>query len=365
MKRLFYIGFLCFFGLHVFAQNYSIETNKMDAFVADYAEEIIKTNTPSDSRHYAYTLTQNNMELVVTCNVMPDNINVTEQTNDLWNEIENTIIRAINKTKKTLSSPQTQSTTFTNTIPSLSSNPKTVTTYDNSPKAPEQSVVRQSDQNNNNSYNNHQKLPNDNIDHNQLQYYTIDDVRSGKATIGGRICFSDGSCGIIFFLDKTGHGLAVSLDEVETKWQNARIDRHCQDIYQLANEGNPTQQFNSGLGFYQTQMIINQLGRGQAPAAEWCLEHGEDWYLPSAGELWYLFTEANYKINDGKKGSSDAKNGFISKMLKTSGGKPLESNWYWSSSEKEQENAWNVSVSGQYSTEGKTTEVTVRAIRHF
>lgn len=361
MKRLFYIGFLCFFGLHVFAQNYSIETSNMDAFVADYAEEIIKTNTPSDSRHYAYIMTQNDKEFVVTCNVMPDNINVTEQTNDLWNEIENTIIRAINKAKRTLSHTQSPSTTFSDTIPSQSSNPKPADIYDKSSKVPEQPA----EQSNNASYNKRQKLAYDNTGHNQSRNYTIDDVRSEKATVGGKICFSDGSCGIIFFLDETGHGLAVSLDETETKWQNARIDRHCQDIYQLANESSPTKQFNSGLGIHQTQMIINQLGREQASAAEWCLQHGKDWYLPSAGELWYLFTKANYKTSDGKKGSSDAKNGFISKMLKAAGGNPLESDWYWSSSEEEQENAWNVSVSGRYATEGKTSKVMVRAIRCF
>lgn len=201
----------------------------------------------------------------------------------------------------------------------------------------------------------------------ELKNYTQKDITSNNISIGGLITFDDGTKGIVFYLDGSGHGLVVSLDETETKWQNETRSKKCQDISQLANENEQPKHLNIGLGKQQTQMIISQLGWEKAPAAEWCLKHGNGWYLPSAGELCHLFTEANSitNSNDGIEGSFDAKDGFISKMLKMAGGQPLNNNWYWSSSEEEQENAWNVSASGRVSTEEKIEEVAVRAVRSF
>ena len=396
MKRLIYIGLLCFLSLQVFAQNYSIEKSKMDGFVADYAEEIIQNNTPSDSRHYAYTLTQNGTELVVTCNVTPDNINVTEQTNDVWNEMENTIVRAINRVKQSLAQGQHQPiATVTEQQVSqqtyaASQNSATIMPVQPIARQPVQQTYPQQSaqfnqnqpvqaypqnnyqsqqpvQDNVNAYNSSQMNPYSNMSYMQPQNYTLEDVRSGKATIGGKIWFDDGSCGVIFFLDGMGHGLAVSLDEMETKWQNDKDEKYCQDIYQLVNENEPSKYCNVGLGAQQTQMIINQLGWGQAPAAEWCLRHGNGWYLPSAGELWNLLAVANYNTKSTTIGKvlSNPQDGFISKMLQAVGGQPIDSRWYWSSSEEEKESAWNVSVFGRLSSDDKTNEVAVRAVRYF
>lgn len=201
----------------------------------------------------------------------------------------------------------------------------------------------------------------------ELKNYTQKDIMSNNISIGDLITFDDGTKGIVFYLDGSGHGLVVSLDQTETKWQDETRSKKCQDISQLVNEKETSKYLNIGLGKQQTQMIISQLGWGKAPAAEWCLRHGDGWYLPSAGELWHLFTNANFNTNsnDRIKGSFDANDGFISKMLKMAGGEPLNSNWYWSSSEEEQENAWNVSVLGKFSTEEKTEEVAVRAVRFF
>ena len=363
MKELVYLLFLCLLSSQVFAQNYSIEKNRMDDIVAGYAEEIIQTNTPIDSRHYAFTLIQNDKEFVVSCTVTPDSINVIEQTSDMWNEMEATIVRAINKVKQSLASNQTQPTTSVNLVSQESFHQ---ITEQNNATVITRPVTQQTTSNNTNVNSNPQMDFYGNLGYVQSPSYTLEDVRNGKATIGGKIWFSDGSYGIIFFLDGMGHGLAVSLDETETKWQNAKKEKYCQDIYQLVNESEPSRYCNGGLGAQQTQMIINQLGWGQAPAAEWCLRHGDGWYLPSAGELWYLFTVANYctnNVGDGKKTSPQ--DGFISKMLQTSGGQPIDSYWYWSSSEEEQESAWNVSASGRYSSEDKINEVAVRAVRSF
>lgn len=390
MKKSIYTIILCLLCVQVIAQNYSIEKNNLDDFVADYAEDIIQKNTPSDSRHYAYTLTQNDKEFLISCNVTPDNISVTEQTNDVWNEMEATVIRAINRVKQSLAYGQSQPTLSHTDQSSLQSTNHPQSSATIAPKQPVQQLYpqQQSQANQNrppqtsaqivyqqqpaqNSINGNNIPQMDSyisMGYNlQIQNYTLDDVINGRATLGGKIMFDDGTCGVIFFLDGMGHGLAVSLDETEVKWQNAKAEKYCQDIYQLVNESEPSKYCNGGLGSAQTQMIINQLGWGQAPAAEWCLRHGNGWYLPSAGELWYLFTVANYPVTnlDNGKKKPDAQDGFISKMIQAAGGQPLDSRWYWSSSEEEQESAWNVNVLGRFSSEDKTNEVAVRAIRCF
>ena len=113
---------------------------------------------------------------------------------------------------------------------------------------------------------------------------------------------------------------------------------------------------------------------GQAPAAEWCVRHGEGWYLPSGGELWNLLMVANYLPQDenqksffkrmfNKKNYSD---GFISIMLQAVGGHPLtDDNWYWTSSEEGQGEAYNIYISGRNGTADKFDELSVRAVRYF
>ncbi len=316
----------------------------------------------------------------------PDNIGATEQTIDLRNKLEATIIKVINKVKKPTVSAQPQQ----NIVVSVQSKPQSQQpqdtqvqpaqpnyqqpqTYQNQPQQVQYYQNQQPQQTYQQpTYNNPQMNPyGGNMGYMQVQSYNEADVRNGIAKVGGKICFPDGSCGIIFFLDGMGHGLAVSLDQTTAKWQNAKKTKECQDIYMLPNEKNISTYCNIGLGANQTQMIINQLGWGQAPAAEWCARHGNGWYLPSAGELWNLIAIANYNMNpdNGKKGNNNCggEDGFISRMLQAAGGQPITFDWYWCSTEAEdgQEEAYNISASGRASSEEKTYELQVRAVRSF
>ena len=225
------ICLLCFLNLQVFAQNYSIEKKGMDEIAADYAEEIIQKNTPSDGRQYAYTLSQNGNEFVINCKVMPGDITVEEQTDDLWNQMEHTIIRAINRVTQSSSHTQQQTPSIITETPA--SQQTTVIQQNNPTIDPTPRPVQQPAQNYMNIYDNPQINPNGNMGYMHSQGCTIEDVRNGKAKIGEKICFSDGSCGVIFLLDGNGHGLAISLDETEVKWQNTKRVKDCQDIYQL------------------------------------------------------------------------------------------------------------------------------------
>ena len=195
-----------------------------------------------------------------------------------------------------------------------------------------------------------------------LYDYNLNDVASGNAKIGGRLRFPDGTQGIIFYLDGQGHGLAVSLDQASMKWQNVSNERKCVDIVQVLNESSFSKgYFQIGMGMQNTNYIVNQLGVGQAPAAEWCLRHGNGWYLPSVGELWQLLGVANKVEGKGK----NKPKGLITAMLELAGGAPLDGWWYWSSSEEDKENAHNISLHGSTATEEKTEENAVRAVRAF
>ena len=171
--------------------------------------------------------------------------------------------------------------------------------------------------------------------------------------VGSLKVFSDGSKGIVFFEDETG-GLAVSLDQVSVQWENAK-GRKCNNIIALIDEGSASNYFIKGKGLEQTRSIVNQIGM-MAPAASWCMNHGYGWYLPSAGELYYLLTVANEK----KRG-----NGIISKARMTNGGAPLDGRWFWSSNEHDKKEAFNVSSGGSIDTEDKNETAVVVAVRAF
>ena len=175
-----------------------------------------------------------------------------------------------------------------------------------------------------------------------------------NASLGQVVTFPDGSRGLCFYLDKQGHGLAISLDQVEMKWDDNR-GRKIQDIVAIPNKDN-LGEFLPGLGLTYTNAILSQVSQMDVPAASWCRMHGQDWYLPSAEEMRYLLVEANEK-----KGSK----GKISKSLVQFGGVELDERWYWSSSECERDEALEVGLTGKISSEEKKEDLPVRAMRAF
>lgn len=171
------------------------------------------------------------------------------------------------------------------------------------------------------------------------------------ADIGKLMTFPDGTKGIIFYKEGD-HGLAISMDRGEYPWETAKRPRDCGDIAAIPNNEDDDKNFQAGLGATYTTAILQQLGTASAQAAAWCVNHGNGWYLPSAGELAYLFKVANsaQAVNNG---------------LLQNGGYPLSDSWYWSSSEVNNQEALNVSSRGGASTENKINPVTVRAVRSF
>lgn len=172
-------------------------------------------------------------------------------------------------------------------------------------------------------------------------------VNLGKTTIGDLVSFPDGTKGMVFFLDSDGKGLVVSLAEGEESWDNSyRPD----DIGMLKNIENDEEGMVYGLGDGFTKAICASLG-DDGRAAFWCRLQGEGWYLPSMGEMYVLAT--TFKDNPALQiALTNYKGGTIN-------------GWYWSSSEHDKKEAWNVSDGGWTSTEKKKEKNKVRAIRAF
>lgn len=172
-------------------------------------------------------------------------------------------------------------------------------------------------------------------------------ANNNSRRIGEVVNFPDGSRGVVFYLDENGRGLAVSLNEGEEKWDK---HRRPDDIGALLNVEKGEDNFVYGEGLKNTQAIVNVLG-DEGRAAYWCVLQGEGWYLPSCGELLVLM-------------SAVKKDSPLTTTLKAYTSNEI-SGWYWSSTENDNDEAWNVSSRGSTSTEGKKEDVKVRAIRTF
>ena len=168
-----------------------------------------------------------------------------------------------------------------------------------------------------------------------------------KNNIGELLNFPDGTKGVVFYLDENGRGLAVSLNESEEAWDNSV---NIKDIDSLYNVENGENYFNYGEGQRNSQLILSRLGN-RARAAYWCSLQGEGWYLPSCGELFVLM-----HVVDEDPAFREA--------LKSAVGGEIDG-WYWSSTERNDEEVWNVNNSSRSSSEDKEEIIKVRAIKTF
>lgn len=177
-----------------------------------------------------------------------------------------------------------------------------------------------------------------------------------KAEIGSLIDFYDGSKGVVFYLDGNGHGLAVYLYEDKSlmNWQSAASWRDCVDIKTIPNERNT--EIQMGLGSVYSDAAIRQLGLEEVPAIKWCRSIGQDWYLPSLGELYELLVVANL-----------SKGGFgpINKALKDAGGNKMLGELYFSSSEEDNTNVFAVHKTDGVAVAKKYVRHSCRAVRLF
>lgn len=123
--------------------------------------------------------------------------------------------------------------------------------------------------------------------------------------------------GVVFEVSDDGrHGKIVSLDETKGKW---------------CTEGKSKQRSVVGAssdsdGKSNTDKVMARADSEEYPAFQWCRTKGGEWYLPSKEELKLL-----YKVKD-----------KVNKTLRDKSMEVLGYNWYWSSTEKDRNFAWNV-----------------------
>lgn len=361
-----------FFCITCIGQNYLIESDGVEDVITNYAKEIIDKNINVRSGYeYKFTLKQNGDALTISYAVNPNNIIGEESTDDLWNEIEQLIKRTLDAVDIRIDNVLlAQKEAERQKELELAKKNETVEIKpDNAAKAEKTSVEKIDDKSEDNFFKKQYEQVKSNIEerqddkqtdrinqqnfYNGMKVYSIEEVRNGIATIGSLMQFADGSKGVIYFLDDQGHGLAVSLEQTRLKWEDVDDEEDCRDLPALVNMSRFDRQCVIGLGAEETSEIVAYQGY---PAANWCVSRGNGWYLPSIGELYQLLVVAN---------AEKGKNGFISVILTTCGGTPLDGNWYWSSTEENAENIYNISAYGRIATEIKCEKVYVRAVRQF
>ena len=142
----------------------------------------------------------------------------------------------------------------------------------------------------------------------------------------------DGSQGVVFYVnpERTG-GWMVALNDlssgstVKFKWGKKNADivslpniSPSENIYYLV------QTQNTMPGNIQTQFIRN--AQTDHTVAVWMVDFAHGWYLPSARELQYLYSSL----------------AVVDSALYKAGGACMSDDVYWSSTEKDKDNAWAI-----------------------
>lgn len=324
MKRTFLSTIVALASVVAFSIPVDYKIIGMENFASELAVEYIEKNLPDTLHTYFFELLQEEDQFTITYSVQPGNIQGSEHTDNIWENMQETIGKALDEIFA-------QAGYLYYTEPSNKQRTKPIKEKDKKNRKHSYPA----EQSNNQTF----------ADYNIKEYLSI----------GSLYVFPDGSQGIVFYLNKDGRGLVVSLDQAELKWQDEEKAKYCKDISQIPNEKEISPYFTIGEGERYTTAIIEQVGYG-AQAAQWCVSHGEGWYLPSVNEMLQLLTIANEK-----QGGA----GIISLALKVAGGTPLLINWYWTSSEENAENAHCLTALGSKAACPKNRKNIVRAVRAF
>ena len=135
----------------------------------------------------------------------------------------------------------------------------------------------------------------------------------------GSIYEVNGTKGVIYAIKTDNKGLTwcylFSLDEEELQWSTK---------YEWCN-------CISDKGAWNTYDPFNYYGMDiqNYPAFKWCMDHGNDWFLPSSKELMWMW-EA---ITEGARDFDAPAVAKWNKIITDNGGEPFVETYYWSSNE--------------------------------
>lgn len=133
----------------------------------------------------------------------------------------------------------------------------------------------------------------------------------------GDIYEVDGVKGVIFgFKDKTSGGetktyaYVMSMDQATLAWSTENVWCNCLSIY----------------GDWNTEdMLRNGSSPDKYPAAQWCVAHGDGWFMPSSTEM-HLMWDA---VSGGTHEFNEQSVSIFNEKLDD----PIEEDFYWSSNE--------------------------------
>lgn len=169
-------------------------------------------------------------------------------------------------------------------------------------------------------------------------------VKEARVYSPGDLYDEDGVKGVVFYVDETGtSGYIMSMDEAYLEWSTENVWVNCL----------------SGRGDWNTEDML-KLGADKYPAAKWCADHGEGWYMPSYNEM-NLMWDA---ISNGKRDFDDE---FV-KLYNDKLDDPVVEDYYWTSNETSEDMAEFVAFiekSVVCMDPWKSVKLNVRAVHKF
>ena len=142
----------------------------------------------------------------------------------------------------------------------------------------------------------------------------------------GQIYDINGTNGVCYAIktDKQGNMWAYffSMDEEYLQWSTENVWCNCGSDKGAWNTYDPFDpRYSHAEGGVRD---INNY-----PAFKWCMEHGDDWFMPSSTELQWMWDAVSGGTHDFDCDTMKAYN----KLLTDNGGEPFQETYYWSSNE--------------------------------
>ena len=105
-----------------------------------------------------------------------------------------------------------------------------------------------------------------------------------------------------------------SMDEADLQWSTENVWCNC-----VASRGD----------WNTEDMLRNGTSPDMYPAAQWCIAHGDGWFMPSSQELQWMWDA----ISEGTHNFDNASVAAYNKLLTDNDGMPFVETYYWSSNE--------------------------------
>ena len=161
-------------------------------------------------------------------------------------------------------------------------------------------------------------------------YALYDNVRSNTVSIDaydpnftsayeiGQIYDINGAKGVAYAIKTDNQNRTwayfFSMDEADLQWSTENVWCNC-----VASRGD----------WNTEDMLRNGTSPDMYPAAQWCIAHGDGWFMPSSQELQWMWDA----ISEGTHNFDNASVAAYNKLLTDNGGMPFVETYYWSSNE--------------------------------